>query len=426
MKKFLLTLLLVVSLVSVLQAVTLEYWTWDPDLKERTETMIGKFEAENPGIEINLTVMEPGDYWTKIRLMAMTKKLPDVFNMSSGYLEEWSSNGFLYNLDEFVANDLNEEDFYLNLIEGGKKIANKNNAYAVPFALVTTVLFYNKDMFDAAGIAYPDSNWTWNEFLVAAKKLTIDKDNDGKTDQWGFWLYGRYAHTESWIYRNGGEIVNRETMRFEPDANALETLEFLSKLVNEYKVAPMPKDMAGVRQQDVFPRGLAAMWIDGSWNIDNNRIIAGDTVNWGIAEVPLGPNGDANTSYSWPDFTAISATTKNAEAAWKFLKFSTGEGMTMDMYMAGKIPSYIPLATSDEFYDATQQPAEMNLLLDIAAKDMYTSFTKGWGEWRGYGAAEGMGFNGLLDAVYNGETDLETALGDMDKNINKILKRIYK
>ncbi|MFW6121560.1 MAG: ABC transporter substrate-binding protein, partial [Petrotogales bacterium] len=151
MKKLLISLLVIIMIGVGLQAVTLEYWMWDPDLKARTENLIAKFESENPGIEVNLTVMEPSDYWTKIRIMAMTGKLPDVFNMSSGYIEEWTANDFLKDLTEYVETDINPDEFFVNLFEAGSEIANTDKVYAVPFALVVTVLYYNKDMFDEAG-----------------------------------------------------------------------------------------------------------------------------------------------------------------------------------------------------------------------------------------------------------------------------------
>ncbi|TYB83647.1 MAG: sugar ABC transporter substrate-binding protein [Kosmotoga sp.] len=425
MKKLLISFLIILLVSVAVQAVTLEYWMWDPELKGRTEELISKFEEENPDINVNLTVMEPSDYWTKIRIMAMTGKLPDVFNMSSGYIEEWATNGFLKDLTEYVETDINPDEFFVNLFEAGSEIANTEEVYAVPFALVVTVLYYNKDMFDEAGLNYPDSTWDWFDFLNAAEKLTVDKDGDNKIDQWGFWLYGRYAHIESWIYRNGGRLIDRSTMNFDPDENAVEALNFLCRLVTEFNVAPTPKSMEGVRQQDVFPRGLAAMWIDGSWNIDNNRMIAAEDMNWGIAEVPVGPHGVADSAYGWPDFIAMSAKTENADAAWKFIKFAAGEGLTMDMYMAGKIPSYKPLAYSEDFYDETKLPEEMPLLLNIAGKTMRTSFTNSWSEWRGYGPAESMGLNAIIDEILNGDIAFEEGLKKADENINKILDRVY-
>lgn len=405
--------------------VVIQYWNWDPELKSRNEAMIEKFEAANPGITVELTTIEPKEYWTKIRIMANQKKLPEVFNMSAGYLEEWSQNGLLLDLGPFIEKDLDKDAFYFNLFDAVKDLSGTDKYYGFPYALVTTNLYYNKDMFDEAGLDYPDSNWTWEDFRNAAKALTKDKDNDGSIDQWGYWFYGRYAHVESWIYSNNGYLIDRNTMTYNPDKNAIEAITFLTDLVLKDKVAPSKKEMSAFRQQDVFPQGMAAMFVDGSWNIDNNRIVGGDTINWGIAELPIGPAGNGSLTYGWPDSLAISPTTKHADEAWAFTKFAAGEGITMDMVLAGKIPSYRPLTESEAFLEKGMQPDNKDLLIRQAAKQMRTSFTRSWSEWRGYGAAEALGFNGVIDGVIDGELTLEEALEQADENVNAVLKRNY-
>ena len=428
MKRLLiLSIVVVLSVLMFSETVVLKYWMWDPSIKEKVEKAIEKFEKTHPNIKIELTTMLPKDYWPKMRTLAFTRKLPDVFNMSSGYLEEWAKNGFLLDLTEFVNKDIDKNEFFFNLFEAGKKLSGTDRYYAIPFALVVTVLYFNKDAFDEAGLEYPNENWTWFDFLNAAIKLTKDKDGDGKIDQWGFWLYGRYAHIESWIYANGGRLINRETMRFEPNKQAVDTLKFLTSLTTVYHVSPKPKDMKGLRQQDVFPRGIAAMWVDGSWNIENTRKIVAGKFRWGIAPVPVGPCGSKAVAYGWPDFIAISASTKHPKEAWEFAKFMAGEGLTLDMYMAGKIPSYKPLALSKDFDEEGKQPAEKGeVLRELASRKLMNSFTMGWGEWRGYGPAESMGLNGLIDAVLNGEMSFEEMMKKAKENIDKVLKRYYK
>lgn len=241
------------------EEIHLEWWTWDPELVETNEQIIDAFEAQNPGVTVTQTMIGTKEYWTKIRIQATQQKLPDVLTMSSGSLEEWAKEGLLYNLDGFVKNDDTFDHFYKSIFDAAKTISGTDSYYAIPFAHVTTVLYYNKDMFDAAGIAYPDESWTWDDFLAAAKALTVDKDGDGKIDQWGYWGFGRYSNVEPWVYANGGEYINRETMRFEPDANAMEALEFVTDLVLEHKVAPQPKDMSAMKYKEVFPNELAAM-----------------------------------------------------------------------------------------------------------------------------------------------------------------------
>ncbi len=308
------------------EQITLQYWSWDPDMKGRNESLIAAFEAENPGISVEMTTLEPNEYWTKIRIMANQKKLPDVFNLSSGYVEEWSKSNLLMDLGPMISSSDSMDDFYFNLFDGVKDLSGTDTYYAFPYALVTTVLYYNMDMFDEAGLSYPDSSWDWDDFLQAAKALTRDLDGNGTIDQWGYWFYGRYAHIEPWVYANNGRLIDRQTMQFAPDAQGERALKFLTDLVLKHQVAPSKKEMSAFRQQDVFPNGAAAMFIDGSWNIDNNRIVAGDTIRWGIAEVPVGPSGDGSITYGWPDSLAIASNAKHPEAAWKFMSYAAGQG----------------------------------------------------------------------------------------------------
>jgi len=408
------------------EEVVLQYWSWDPELKSRNETMIEKFEIANPGIKVELTTIEPKEYWTKIRIMANQKKLPDVFNLSAGYLEEWSQNGLLFDLSSFIESDLNKNDFYMNLFDAVKDLSGTDSYYAFPYALVTTCLYYNKDAFDEAGISYPDSDWTWDNFRDAPIKHTKDINKDGTIDQWGYWFYGRYAHIESWVYSNNGSLINRDAMKYAPDSNALEAISFLTDLVLKDKAAPSKKEMSAFRQQDVFPQGAAAMFVDGSWNIDNNRSVAGDSIKWGIAELPKGPKGNGSLTYGWPDSLAISPNTEHADAAWKFTRFAAGEGLSMDMVMAGKIPSYRPLTESEAFLEKGQQPDNKELLIAQAGEEMRTSFTLSWGEWRGYGAAESLGFNGVIDGIIDSELNYTEALELAEKNVNTVLDRNYK
>lgn len=430
------SLALLISLVNVSAAgqrgadtgdeITLRYWSWDPSLRSRNEQMIASFEAQNPGIRVEMTTLEPSEYWTQLRILANQNQLPDVFNLSSGFIEEWANNNLLMDLEPFIDTDLDKDAFYMNLVDAVRDLSGTDNYYAFPYALVTTVMYYNMDLFDEAGLDYPDSDWTWNDFLTAARLLTRDTNNDGNIDQWGYFFYGRYAHVESWIYSNNGRLIDRSTMRFDPDANAMDALKFLSDLVLVEKVAPPYKEMSAFRQQDVFPNGVAAMWVDGSWNIDNNREIGGDSFRWAIAELPIGPAGRGDLTYGWPDSLAIAANTRHAEAAWKFTRFASGEGLSMDMVLGGKIPSYRPLTESTEFLDISQQPHNKDLLITQVEKEMRTDFSLAWGEWRGYGASEALGFNGIIDGIINGDMSFDEGMETAFSNINRVLARAYR
>lgn len=411
------------------ETITLEWWTWDTGMIEQNQSIIAAYEATHPNVKINNTVIatDGGAYKTQLSVLAQQKALPDVFMLSSGDIEEWASNGLVRNLDDLVASDPEiYEKFYKSMFTSLKDVAKTDYLPGFPFAYVSCDLFYNKDAFDAAGLAYPDGTWTWDDFLAAAKALTIDKDGDGQTDQWGYYGYGRYAEAQAWVFSNGGVLTDNEKHTFEPNSGALDAIQFMSDLVNVYKVAPSPKDMSGISYKTIFPNQIAAMFVDGGWFSDDFRKNIGDKFRWGVTRVPVGPKGKAKVTYGWPDSYVISPFTTHAKEAWEFTKYIAGEGIGLDQFMAGKMPAYKALVESDAFVDMTQQPyGDMQLFRDHASDTFVTSYTQGWSEWVGYGAAESMGLNGAVDSILNGETTLSEILPSLKLSIDKILARYY-
>ena len=411
------------------ETITLEWWTWDTGMIEQNQSIIAAYEAAHPNVKINNTVIatDGGAYKTQLSVLAQQKALPDVFMLSSGDIEEWASNGLVRNLDDLVASDPEiYEKFYESMFTSLKDVAKTDYLPGFPFAYVSCDLFYNKDAFDAAGLAYPDGTWTWDDFLAAAKTLTIDKDGDGQIDQWGYYGYGRYAEAQAWVFSNGGVLTDNEKHTFEPNSGALDAIQFMSDLVNVYKVAPSPKDMSGISYKTIFPNQIAAMFVDGGWFSDDFRKNIGDKFRWGVTRVPVGPKGKAKVTYGWPDSYVISPFTTHAKEAWEFTKYIAGEGIGLDQFMAGKMPAYKALVESDAFVDMTQQPyGDMQLFRDHASDTFVTSYTQGWSEWVGYGAAESMGLNGAVDSILNGEATLSEILPSLKLSIDKILARYY-
>lgn len=411
------------------EVVTIEWWNWDTSMSEQYKSIIAEFEAKNPNIKINMTLIatDGGEYKTKLSILAQQGAMPDTFTISSGDLEQWAEEGLLRDITDLVEADKTIfDDFSKAMFDASKAIAKTEGYVSIPFAYVSTDLFYNKDMFDAAGLEYPNENWTWDDFLAAAKALTLDTNGDGEIDQWGFYGAGRYAQAQSWVVSNNGKLVNEETKTFDPDAKALEALQFVVDLVKEYKVAPQPKDMSSMRWQDIFPNQVCAMFVDGGWLSNDFRNNIGDKFQWGVTRVPMGPSATERQTYGWPDSYAMSPDTKHPEEAWTWLKYLAGEGITLDQFMAGKMPAYKALVESEAFVDLSKQPgADMQLFRDHTSDKFVTTYTKGWSEWVGYGAAETMGLAGGIDACLNGEYTFDEAIAKIKTNTDKVLSRYY-
>lgn len=410
------------------EQITLRYFMWDPQFQQLEIELLKEFMKENPGIKVEMTALDPNNFWTRLSAMAAAGGLPDVFSMSTGYNDNWAKDGLLMDIQELVDRDLSKDDYFTEVFsETRYPDKDSSNMYAIPYAWVTPVLFYNKDMFDKAGVAYPTDDWTWDDFRDAAQKLTIQSNPSRPPEQYGFWWYGRYTHVEPWIYGNGGRVLNDKKTRIQIDEKAREALQFLADLTNVYGVSPAHRDIAGIRQQDLFPFQQTAMWVDGSFMIANTREMSANAFRWGIAKVPQGPSAtpeDVRT-YFWPDSVAISATTKHKEAAWELVKFLIGTNRPVESFMAGKVPIYRGTAESKAWLQADQQPGNMEIILENGQQQGRTTFTMGWGEWRGYAATGGAGMNGELDKVTNGDQTVEEAIEAITKHGNAVLERYY-
>jgi multiple sugar transport system substrate-binding protein len=403
------------------QEITLRYFMWDPAQLEIERPAIAEFENANPGVRVDVQAMPPNDFWPRLSAQAAAGDLPDVFSMSSGFVKEWAAAGNLADLTD-VAAQTDLSAYYEAAVDVGRV---NDGFYAFPQNWVAPVLYYNKDAFDAAGIDYPDSDWTWEDFTEAARALTVDENGDGQPEQWGYYVYGRYAHTDGWIFRNGGVLVNEDETALAPNDQAVAAIRFLTDLVNVEKVAPAPQDMEGIRQQDVFPLGLAAMWVDGTWNVDNNRDIIGDSFEWGIAEIPMGPDATPETArtYAWADLMSVAHNTEHPELAWAFIQHMVGAGRTAADFPGGKVPAYRAIAETQEWLEEGQQPDNKGLILELGNQNTYTGFSRDWSAWRGYAASGSGGMNGELDEVFNGRKSVDDAIEDFVAYGNDVLSR---
>jgi multiple sugar transport system substrate-binding protein len=423
--RVLVTGVLAALLFSSAAAQTLRYFSWETNIAEETAALIAEFEAMNPGVTVLFEALPPNQYWPRMSALAAANDLPDVFYMSSGFISEWYANGLLGNLEPYVSK-LNLDEYYSGVLSTARfPTPETGDLHAWPINWVGPVLFYNATAFDEAGLGYPNADWTWDDFLAAAQALTIDKTGNGQIDQYGYWIYGRYAQVEPWVYMNDGRLLNEARTRLAPNPQAIEALQFLSDLVNVHEVAPKPLEMDGIRQQDVFPLGISAMWVDGSWNISNNRSIIGDSFEWDIALLPAGPSSTERIAYTWPDMLATSPNTANPELAWKFIEFITGPSRDASSFLGGTVPIYRATAESEGWLERGQQPASKEVILELGKQPARTSFTPNWGEWRGYAAAEGGGMNGELDQVFNGRKALDAAIASFVEYGNSVLSRSY-
>ncbi|CAH1216299.1 Putative ABC transporter substrate-binding protein YesO [Paenibacillus plantiphilus] len=322
--------------------------------KEFWEESLKTFESNHPNIKVKLNFMADS-YEDKLFTMISGGNAPDVMTMYETTTPDVAKKGVVEDLTPYIEKDnsFDISDFYDVSLELSK-IDNK--IYGLGYALAPQMLFYNKTMFDKANVAYPTGDWTWDDYLEAAKKLTV-KEGD-KIVQ-----YGSDSNTNWWIpaeiavRQNGGDFFKDEKANFD-SPEVIEALQFWADITNKHKVAPTLAEMSG--QGDLFPSGLVAMTRNGVWLKDTYKDIK--DFEWDIA--PLPKQKQASTVLHTSYFT-MSSKSKHKEEAWELIKWLSGpevqEGIDSK---AGFLPTRKSVSDK-EVYD-TKMPASTHLIGDTA------------------------------------------------------------
>jgi multiple sugar transport system substrate-binding protein len=301
--------------------VTISYSIWgDPAELKSQQAIVDAFHAANPKITVKVEVSDWDPYFDKLQTGLAGGAAPDVFAMDGPLFPDYQSRGVLLDLKPYI-----DRDGYDLTQLADQGVADFTTAdggqYGLPRDLNTVVLYYNKTMFDAAGLAYPDEAWDWAKFVEVAKQLTKDENGDGTTDQWGFYTETTDMENfwSSLVWQSGGDLLNADktaTLLGTPEAAA--GIQFLQDLIWKEKVMPDPALFA--ETGDAFEQGKAAMEANGSWLVPTHTAAGAELgYAFGIAPLPKGPAGRF-TSVN-PTGAVVYQGTKAPDAAWEFAKY---------------------------------------------------------------------------------------------------------
>src|SRR3954469_22876912 len=295
--------------------VTIKYSIWgDPQEITNQKAIADAFHAANPAITVDVDVSDWEAYWTKLQTGLAGGAAPDVFAMDGPLFPDYHARDVLLDLKPYVDKDAYD---LTQLADQGVKdfTTSDGGQYGLPRDLNTIALYYNKKMFDAAGIAYPDDTWDWAKLVATAKQLT--KTDGNKTTQWGF--YTETTDMENYwselVWQNGGDIMapDNKTTGLDTDQGA-GGIQFLQDLIWKDKVMPDPAVSA--ETGDAFEQGQAAMAANGSWQVATFDAAG---FAYGVAPLPSGPAGRF-TSVN-PTGAVVYKDSKAPDAAWEFAKY---------------------------------------------------------------------------------------------------------
>jgi len=352
---------------------TISYWIWgDPTEIKNQQAIVDAFHVANPKITVKVTVSDWDTYWDKLKTGIAGGDAPDVFAMDGPLFPDYQARDVLLDLKPYI--DRDGYDLSQLADQAVADFTTPSGQFGLPRDLNVIALFYNKKLFDAAGVLYPDDTWDWAKLEAVGKQLTI-RDAAGKVSQWG--LYTETTDMENYwsslVWQNGGEIISadKKTNLIGSDA-AAGGLQFLQDLMWKDKIIPDPT-IWPADSGDAFEQGEAAMEANGSWLVATHLAAA---IDFGIAPLPKGPAGRV-TSIN-PTGAVVYKATKNPDAAWAFVKYlASPAAQTKLMELKSSIPANKavlagPFATSFE---------GAKVLADAIAYAHIKPSFKGYDEW---------------------------------------------
>ena len=315
------------------EPVTLSYQDWSTDwFPPMAREMLSRFYAFNPNIIVFYSPDPEG--LAEVMLEEMRAgTAPDVFQGCCTFLPIWAQEGHLLDLRPFIERDLDED--VLNDWDRAQYdafVAPDGARYGVPKFHGALALYYNKDLFDAHGVAYPDDTWTQDDYLDAMRQLTLDTDADGDTDVWGGMIDVSWdrvqVHANAW----GGNLVDPEdpSSCAMDDPPAMAAIEWLRARMWDDKVMATLLDVQSLSTRDAFIAGSVATIEDGSWALKD--ILAKAPFRVGVAPMPAGPAG--RVTLATTDGFGIYAGTQHPEEAWQLLKFLISDQYALAMARA--------------------------------------------------------------------------------------------
>jgi len=384
---------------STSKGVTITYAVWDSNQATLIQKIADDFEAET-GIHVEIQVNGWADYWTALEAAGTGGSLPDTFWMHSNNIYYYASNNQLLDLTSYI--DKSTDIDLSNYPQGLDQIYNLDGKqYGIPKDYDTIGLWYNKTMFDAAGVSYPDDTWTWDDLRAAAVKLT---KKDGS--QYGILapLHNQEGYY-NFVYQNGGTIVTADKKSGYADPKTVEAMKYYFSFVRD---GLSPAITADAERAEAFQNGLVAMAFFGSWNLSG--FAANDYISKNCDVAVLAKSNDGGQASIFNGLgNCIAATTKHPDEAWKWVEYLSNEaGQKKQAELGIAISAYN--GTADAWTKAYSQ-FNVKAYLDMVSYAQIRPYTNQTSVW------EDKAYE-LLTDVYTNGGDVEAACKKVESMMN--------
>jgi multiple sugar transport system substrate-binding protein len=287
---------------------------------------------------------------------------PDLFLLNYRFYGQFAARGVLEPIEERLRASaaLDEEDFYEQALEAFRL---DGELVCLPQNISSLVVYYNRDLFRAAGVPEPAPGWTWNDMVAKAVALTADGDGDGNVDRHGLAVEPTLIRIAPFVWSNGGRLVDDEEhpTRFaldEPPARA--ALEAFFGLRRLHLAVPSEEEVESEDEESRFQNGRVAMVLSSRRATPAFRTIR--EFDWDVAPLPRHRQA-AGILHS--DAYCMTKASPHKDAAWRFMEFALGaQGQRITARSGRTVPSLIEVSRSSAFLDPSAKPASSRVFLD--------------------------------------------------------------
>ena len=388
--------------------ITLEVWLtdWEQETQQLfNEELVPAFEAANPDVAVNVQYLDWRVFTEKLIAAHAGGVLPDVYEAGAEYVAPLATRGMALDIDSYIASWSDRDDFYDS---AWSTVTYQGKTYGVPMLSAPQTLLYRKDMLQSSGVDGAPASW--DDLEQAAMKATR-RDGDKFTVS-GFNARPIWQQYMWFLFQNGGDVFSADGHVVVNSPEAVEALDYFSRLFNQDKVASRSSIAAPTANVGAMAANLVAMQLGNQLTVrdfrENNPSQAGNLV---VAD-PIGKKQQVTTN--WTDWLAISKQSKHADAAWKFIQYLADKDNLLKynqtMYF---IPPRKSLRTAGYMADPQLQQFVTimekygrSITTNPAALEVYQTIMQ----------------NAVDDAVYQKKTSKQ-ALDDAARNIQRAMRR---
>ncbi|MEV0408817.1 sugar ABC transporter substrate-binding protein [Actinoallomurus sp. NPDC050550] len=385
--------------------VELTYRIWDKNQQPAMQQIVERFQASHPNIHVTVQLTASAEYWTKMQADATGGSAPDVFWMNGPHAQLYASNGVLLPLSDRLKRDGVDLVNYPTTLTS--LYAYHGTQYGIPKDFDTIGLWYNKKLFDAAGVKYPDDKWTWQNVADAARKLT----NASKG------VYGiaapafgqeNYYNT---IFQAGGYVISPDGKSSGYDQPAaISGLRFWTDLVKQ-GLSPSLKSMTDTFPAQLFESGKIGMYYAGSWDV--SEFAKTDAIKNDI-DVTVLPKGNKRAVVIHGLANVVYAKTKHPKEATQFVEFlGSKEAAQIQAQSGVVIPAFN--GTQEAWMKSTPQ-YHLQSYLDEVAYAVSLPTSKNTDAWQTQEPA-------IFAPAWSGTKDVATAAHEMATAMNAALQK---